>query len=110
LVFRPVGILPLVQAAIAINKRTDSNFANIFQRFNEINFILNSRPWEYVLWNPIENKMLVNAGTITFLMLIYLYGDGILLAAELAKLRTEYAAKIAFEGDINTVLENLRNQ
>jgi len=109
LVFRPIGFLPLVQAAITINDRIGTSFNEIFVRFNEVNFNLNSRPWQYVLWNPIEEKMLMGASTLTQLMLMYLYGDDILTAAELQKLRREYASKIALEGDIANALNGVRD-
>jgi DNA sulfur modification protein DndB len=109
LVFRPIGLLPLVQACIAISERTHASFDDIFARFNNVNFQLSSRPWLYVLWNPLEGKMLMGSPSLTFLMLIYLYGDGVLTPIEMQKLRTEYASKIAAEGDIDNVLDGLRD-
>lgn len=110
LVFRPVGFIPLVKAALKIHESRGISFPDIFIRFNQIDFSINSTPWEYVLWNPIENKMIMNTSTITYLMLIYLYGDDVLTDAELTKLREGYASRIAFNGDIDQVLNNISNE
>lgn len=108
LIFRPIGFLPFVQAVLKINERTNTSFPEIFTRYNHVNLTLNSKPWQYVLWNPIDGKMITGTTSITEYMLIYLYGDGILTAVELQKLKNEYASKIASEDNPESVLNGLR--
>lgn len=109
LIFRPIGFLPLIKASLVINERTNQNFDATFERFNEINFNINTRPWIDVVWNPIERKMIMNSNQIIFLLLLFLYDDHILTTKELIKLKKGYAAKISFAGDsIENVLDGIK--
>lgn len=97
LVFRPIGFLPLIKASLVIYQREGKSFEDIFEQFNGINFSLNTPPWLYVLWNPIDHKMIMNSDTVTQLLLTYLYDEEILSADELTKLKAGYASKISYE-------------
>lgn len=44
LIFRPIGFLPLVKSSLLIYKREEKSFDEIFERFNELNFNLDSKP------------------------------------------------------------------
>lgn len=108
LIFRPIGFLPLIKSSLMIYRREESSFDNIFTRFNEINFNLNSKPWLYVAWNPIERKMIMNSDSVIQLLLVYLYNGDILMANELRKLKEGYAAKISYEEtDLSYVLDDI---
>lgn len=110
LIFRPIGFLPLIKASLTIHKRKNISFAQIFQQFNTLNFDLDSKPWHYVAWNPIEQKMVMSSETVIYLMLIYLYNNRILEAKELQRLKEGYAAKISYDNpNINNVLRGLRS-
>lgn len=107
LLFRPVGLLPFVKASITIKKHTNLSFGAIFKKFNDVNLNINSKPWHYVIWNPIENKMIMNSATVTYLLLCYLYDKSLLNDRELKKLKEGYASKISFEGDISNILDGI---
>lgn len=108
LVFRPIGFLPFVKASLDIYKKNGTSFNDLFEQFNSINFNLDSKPWHYVLWNPIEKKMIMGSDSITQLLLIYLYDKKILDVNELEKLKKGYAAKIFYEGNnLDMVLEGI---
>lgn len=108
LIFRPVGILPLVKAAIEIQKRNNSSFPEIFEKLNTLNLYMNNKPWTNVLWNNVEKKMITGSDTVVFWMLIYLYDKELLAANELQTLKKGYAAKISVEGnEVNTVLDEI---
>lgn len=107
LIFRPIGFLPLIKASLFIYSREDKPFNEIFERFNEINFNLNSKPWHYVAWNPIEKKMIMSSDSVIQLLLVYLYEPTILGASELKKLKEGYAAKISYDEDLDNVLNDL---
>jgi DNA sulfur modification protein DndB len=107
LLFRPVGFLPFIKASLLIYKREGKNFNEIFDRFNEINFNIDSKPWHYVVWNPIEKKMIMSSDTVTQLLLIYLYDRNLMESRELQKLKEGYASKISYENDLNDVLEGI---
>jgi len=106
LLFRPVGLYPLVQASIEIHKRTHQDFETIFRKINEIEFTLNVSPWVQVLWNSFEHTMIMGNQGLTKLLILYLYSD-VIRPAELKNLKLKYAASINFEGDINLVLETI---
>lgn len=109
LIFRPIGFLPLVKSSLVIYKREEKSFDEIFERFNELNFNLNSKPWHFVAWNPVEKKMIMNSDAVTQLLLIYLYDSDILTPIELKKLKEGYAGKISYEAsDIDLVLQGIR--
>lgn len=98
LVYRPIGFLPLIKAAITIHLRTKKGFTEIFKKFDKVNLQLDQKPWVYVLWNPIQKKMLTNSDALTQLMLLYLYDKKLVLPAEKQKLIEGYGAKISYEG------------
>jgi DNA sulfur modification protein DndB len=107
LLFRPIGFLPFIKAAILIHNRTDMNFNIVFERFNSLNMNIDSKPWHFVVWNPIQKKMIMNSDQITQLMLIYLFDESILEKREIQKLKEGYAAKISFQENVNEVLNDL---
>ena len=86
------------------------NFSEIFSFFNEKNFEINEKPWINVLWNDIENKMLMNNSTLTYLLMLYLYDDSILTVSETKKLKEGYAFKIGIENQnhIQNVLDGIQ--
>ncbi|TLD41182.1 MAG: DndB-like protein [Candidatus Jettenia ecosi] len=109
LIFRPIGFLPFVKACLEIHKRNSTSFRNLFEKFNNINFNLDSKPWHYVLWNPIEKKMIMGSDSVTQLLLIYLYDKKILDVKESEKLRKGYASKISYKDtNLDKVLEDIK--
>lgn len=108
LLFRPVGILPFVQASIEINKRKGHDFDYIFSRFNQLNLTMNQIPWKQVLWNPNEKTMIMGSGGVVKLLLIYMFGKSVMRASELKSLKEKYADKINFEeSNIEKVLRKI---
>lgn len=109
LVFRPIGFLPFVRASLEIYKKEKTSFDDQFKRFNNINFDLDSKPWHYVLWNPIEKKMIMGSGSVTQLLLIYLYDEKMLDTEDFEKLKKGYASKISYENEnLKNVLEGIK--
>jgi len=107
LIFRPIGLLPFVKASLTIYQREEKTFTQIIEQFNNVNFNIDSKPWHYVVWNPIEKKMLMNSASLTYLLLIYLYDNELLQANELQKLKEGYASKISYEQDLDNVLNEI---
>lgn len=109
LLFRPIGFLPFVKAVLLIAERKQHSFEKIFIRFSTINFSITERPWLYVIWNPVESKMIMSSDRIPELMLLYLYNDDALQEEELTKLKDGYAARTSVEdqGEIARILDDL---
>lgn len=106
LVFRPVGFIPFINAIINIKEKTEGiDFEDIIESYNSVNFSLNAVPWRNIVWNPIENKMIMSQSTLTRLLLIYLYDKELLTESELTKVKEGYASKLNI--DENTVFDTL---
>lgn len=108
LLFRPVGLLPFIQATIEINKRTQKPFREIFSRFYNIDFQLNNKPWKQVMWNDFEKTMIMGNQGLTKLLLIYKFDQTLIKPAELGAIKNKYAASINFQGlNLNEVLNDV---
>ncbi len=100
LIFRPVGFIPLINAIINIYERTNNiEYDEIIGNFDMIDFNMNNIPWRSIMWNHVENKMIMNQTALTRLLLIYLYDRDLLTEAELLKVKEGYAAKLNIEGE-----------
>jgi DNA sulfur modification protein DndB len=110
LIFRPIGFLPLIKAVLKIKRQTNKTFKAIFQKFSTINFTISETPWPYVVWNPIEKKMIMSSSSLTELILLYLYDPAILEKPDLQKLREGYAASLSIEdpNKIKSILQQLK--
>ncbi len=97
LIFRPIGFLPLVKAAVRVKRQTGNRYERIFAEYTKMDFNLKSRPWVYVLWNPLEKKMIMNTTTLAELLLLYLYDKQLLDSKELKKLKNGYASCLSID-------------
>ena len=94
ILFRPIGLLPFIMAAIDIKKRKSSiSFKEIFTELNKVNMILNREPWKQVLWSEYEKKMLGSDNQLVKSILIYLVDPDILTEKELNKMERGYLTK-----------------
>lgn len=107
LIFRPVGLRPLIQAIFSIEKIEGDKLAKILTKLNSIDFTLSEIPWRNVLWNPNERTM-ITSGTLTTvkLLLIYMYNPELLTLKELDKLKKQYADKTNKE-DVDNALNDI---
>lgn len=106
LLFRPVGLLPTVQAAIEIHKRKNLPFKEIFESLNKIDMTLDEKPWKNVLWNPNEKTMIMGTTGVVKLMLLYIFGRAVIRPSELKNLKEKYADRIGSE-EIDNVLDDI---
>jgi len=108
--FRPKGLLPFVKACIEIKiRRTDISFDEIFNEISRYSLNLSDIPWEKVLWNNIEKKMIMNSDTVVYLLFLYLFDENILTEKEISKLKNGYGSKIGLsEDEIENSLERIK--
>lgn len=88
--FRPVGLLPITQAALYIYPNiNDFNF--IFEKFNKIEKNVQNEPWKNILWNEASESMnsSINKSLIKMLVL-FIYDDQILNEKEMSKLVSSF--------------------
>lgn len=114
ILFRPIGILPFVQATISkakhndrINKIEDIDFNTIINDFKDINFLLNEKPWIYVAWDPHTHNM-KTTGNRKLIKLLFLYyanseDANLLSEQDLDYIKIHYASFIGFDGDIGQI-------
>jgi DNA sulfur modification protein DndB len=107
LLFRPVGILPFVQACLEIHKRKQHSFDKIFQRMDNMDFTLNSVPWNFVIWNPVEKTMIMGASTVVKLLFLFAYGKEVIRSSEKKNLKEKYAAKLNRAEDLEVILDEV---
>lgn len=106
LLFRPVGLLPFVQATIEIHRRTGHDFDTIFSAFNDIDFNMDKVPWKSVLWDDNSKKMIMGSSTLTKLLFLKIYNETIMTISEIGKLREGYSSKLNLgSGEIDDQLD-----
>lgn len=106
LLFRPVGLLPLIQASIEIRKRKSWEFREIFQRFNNIDMTISIEPWKNVVWNPNEKTMIMGTSGLVKLLLLYMFGEDAIRSAEIRDMKNKYADKLNLD-DPESALERV---
>jgi len=109
LLFRPVGLLPFIQATIEVHNRKKKDFEEIFEFYNStVNFNVNDKPWRGVLWNPNEKTMIMGNQGLVKLFFLYFFEDTI-RKGELESLKKRYADRISFEGkNLDEVLLDIK--
>lgn len=108
LLFRPVGLLPFIKAVCEIKMQTNKDYKAILSTFNKIDFNLSSIPWDKVMWDSATNRMIMNASTLTQMLMVYKFDNKLYTGTKLDKLKKEYAAKIDFEGKVSEVLQQIK--
>lgn len=92
LLFRPIGILPYVQIVVEIKRRRPHiSYSTIFTKFSNAEFSISNKPWIGILWNPVENTMVMGNRTLIKLLLLYLFDKEILSNNEIKTLKKKYA-------------------
>jgi len=113
ILFRPIGILPFVQATMANAKFYDfSNIQNIdfrivIQDFKDISFDLNIAPWKNVVWDPFT-KTIITTGNRKLIKLIFLYLANLddlkkITDNDINYIKTNYASFINYTEDTKSM-------
>ncbi|RZK60445.1 MAG: DGQHR domain-containing protein [Pedobacter sp.] len=107
LLFRPVGLLPLIKATCEIKGERKKPFSSILSSFDKMDLNLSSIPWEKVVWEPTTKRMIMNSATLTQMLLVYKFDKKQYSKTRLEKLKKEYAVKIDFNGKPSEVLKGI---
>jgi DNA sulfur modification protein DndB len=108
LIFRPIGLLPIIQTVLDLNRRSNEPFSTIFSKIDKINLNLSEIPWKGVVWNSVENTMIMGNKTLIKLLLLYLYDDTLISKNELQKLKEKYSFIINKTDDIENALSDIK--
>lgn len=119
ILFRPIGILPFVQATISnaklyenINSLEDVDFNKNINDFKDINLLLNQKPWLHVAWDP-NTKTMKTTGNRKLIKLLFLYYANlddlaVMNTNDIDYIKTHYASFIGFDKNLEqTTLEEL---
>jgi len=113
ILFRPIGILPFVQASVSYAKLyefttlNEINFGIVINEFKDINFTLNQKPWRHIAWDPNTTTM-KTTGNKKLIKLLFLYFVNIndlskLKIEDLEYIKKNYASFIGFEGELEKI-------
>lgn len=113
ILFRPIGILPFVQACVADAKLYDFtefdevDFKDIIKDFSRINLSLNEKPWIHIVWDP-NTKTMKTTGNRKLIKLLFLYyanidNTAVLNENDLEYIKNHYASFIGFNGNLERI-------
>ena len=103
LFFRPIGLLPFVEAVSRIRLEKQMSYSEILPRYSHINRIVSEFPWNKILWNPMTHKMVMRNQSVVKYLLINMYDTEILSQREKTNLITKYAAIFGFDTEAEAV-------
>lgn len=113
LLFRPIGLSTFVKSITNIKQKQNSlTYLEILNYFNDVEMILSSYPWNGVLWNESESKMILNNKSLINLINLYIFerksektvltqDQNVLLKERLIRLLSKS------EEEINTILRSI---
>lgn len=107
LYFRPVALFPLIQAIFEIQRREKLLTSDVLEVLSTKQMTISKEPWINVLWEPVNNTMIMGNATLIRFLLMFLYGDNVLTKKESNDLRIKYAS--ALNIDLDSVDDKLKN-
>ena len=104
ILFRPIGLLPFVEASLHFKQLKKIGIKETIRTFSNIEFSLNQKPWVNTVWNPQNGKMETSISK-SFIknMMLYLVDARLLNEKQTESLKKDYASKISYDKDINTI-------
>lgn len=113
ILFRPIGILPFVQACVGNAKLYDFTefdnieFDTVIKDFSNINLSLNQKPWVHIAWDP-NTKTIKTTGNRKLIKLLFLYyanidDTSVLNENDLEYIKNHYASFIGFDGNLEQI-------
>ncbi len=91
LFFRPIGLLPFVEAVSRIKKHSRETYSQIINRYSNINRNVHSNLWDMILWNPRTKKMIMRNQSLVYYLLIKMIDINILTEKEKSSMKSKYA-------------------
>ena len=91
LFFRPIGLLPFVEAVARIKMNSQEPYNEIVNHFANLNRNVHSDLWDMILWNPRTNKMLMRNQSLVYYLLIKMKDINLLTEKEKRQMINKYA-------------------
>lgn len=105
--FRPAGLLPFVKVALRL-RAVEESFEKVFSRMKSIPLALDAAPWQSVLWNHLEKKMITNSSKLVHLLMLWYCDPTSLTSKEQKQLREGYASRVGLEQNPDQALDGLK--
>lgn len=97
LFFRPIGLLPFVEAVARIKKNSTYNTYNeIINIYTNLNRNVHSDLWDMILWNPRTNKMIMRNQQLVYYLLLKMADINLLTETERKNMISKYATIFNF--------------
>lgn len=91
LFFRPIGLLPFVEAIARIKMGSPETYAEIIGHYSNLNRNVHSDMWDMILWNPRTNRMLMRNQSLVYYLLIKIININLLTEKEKRQMINKYA-------------------
>ncbi|MBO7494833.1 MAG: DGQHR domain-containing protein [Bacteroidales bacterium] len=91
LFFRPIGLLPFVEAVARIKMSSQETYTEIISQYAHLNRNVHSNLWDMILWNPRTNRMLMRNQSLVYYLLINMIDTTLLTDKEKSQMVNKYA-------------------
>lgn len=91
LFFRPIGLLPFVEAVARIKMNSQETYNEILNQYVGLNRNVHSDLWDMILWNPLTNRMLMRNQSLVFYLLLKMINGDYLTEKEKNQMINRYA-------------------
>ena len=91
LFFRPIGLLPFVEAVARIKMSSQEAYNEIIGHYSNLNRNVHSDIWDMILWNPRTNKMLMRNQSLVYYLLLHMRDANLLTEKEKSQMINKYA-------------------
>lgn len=91
LFFRPIGLLPFVEAVARIIHSTQMSYGDIISQYANLNRNVHSDLWDMVIWNPRTKKMIMRNQSLVYYILIKMIDINLLTEKEKISMNSKYA-------------------
>jgi DNA sulfur modification protein DndB len=91
LFFRPIGLLPFVEAVARIKLNSQETYNEIISRYAHLDRNVHSNMWDMILWNPRTNRMLMRNQSLVYYLLINMIDSNLLTDKEKRQMVNKYA-------------------
>ena len=99
LFFRPIGLLPFVEAISKISLKSNSSFEDIIRDYANLDRNVHSNLWDMILWNPMTKKMIMRNQALVYYLLIKMRDINLLTEKEKSSMNSKYATIFNIELD-----------
>lgn len=92
-----------------IHRRKNIPINKVIEALSKEEMVISQKPWINVLWEPVDNTMIMGNATLTRYLLMFLYDKNTLTTKEFESLKSKYAAALNVEiKSVNNLLKKLK--